>query len=37
VVKLHCFVGMTHPEIAEVLQVSDTSPSNTPLSGGGSR
>jgi RNA polymerase sigma factor (TIGR02999 family) len=23
VVKLHCFVGMTHPEIAEVLQVSD--------------
>jgi RNA polymerase sigma factor (TIGR02999 family) len=23
VVKLHCFVGMTHPEIAEVLHVSD--------------
>ena len=23
VVKLHCFVGMTHPEIAEALQVSD--------------
>jgi RNA polymerase sigma factor (TIGR02999 family) len=23
VVKLHCFVGMTHPEIAEVLHVTD--------------